>query len=409
MSNETKTDGWFPVNLLDNLQEKIARLNRRAARLGLEPLELIVTDEREVMPVGEIQGWDGNTGLPCSHTIFHTCARVQVIGKAPKLHGWFFVARIEHTDNTNLLYSVPNETVPDEYWQAEAWCDHCQTTRRRNDTFVVRNEEGEYKQVGSSCIKDFLGHDIPLGFWRVFRDMADTDWLDKNCYPPTAREFGLEGILNLTAAVIHKFGWRSRQTAELECKEATSDTVSNYYFHPPTKEQNRVQVTDTDKEQAKAAHQWAAALTDEQTTGNNYLTNLRAIAQNGTVTDRSWGIGCSIIIAHKHEVERRLRAKLASQRQATCEWIGEVGQRIEMKVQCLLVKEMESQFGVTTLHKMVDEDGNEMVWFASGTHNNLNTNEWYKVKATVKNHDTFRDVRQTKINRVKVVEELGAV
>ena len=42
-----------------------------------------------------------------------------------------------------------------------AWCEHCGLRRRRKATFVVVHvDSGELRQVGSGCLRDFLGgHD----------------------------------------------------------------------------------------------------------------------------------------------------------------------------------------------------------------------------------------------------------
>ena len=36
-------------------------------------------------------------------------------------------------------------------------CDYCNTLRNRNETHIVQNEEGTIHQVGSTCVRDFLG------------------------------------------------------------------------------------------------------------------------------------------------------------------------------------------------------------------------------------------------------------
>jgi DNA helicase-2/ATP-dependent DNA helicase PcrA len=78
----------------------------------------------------------------------------------PKIAGWTLLGILHHHANTNEevdVHPVQGMTVPQRYWHAPPSCDHCNETRHRKETFVLRNEEGEEKQVGSTCLKEFFG------------------------------------------------------------------------------------------------------------------------------------------------------------------------------------------------------------------------------------------------------------
>ena len=52
----------------------------------------------------------------------------------------------------DLLKHVPHT------WNG--YCDHCETTRRRKTTVLVRSEtDGEVRQVGRSCLFEYTGID----------------------------------------------------------------------------------------------------------------------------------------------------------------------------------------------------------------------------------------------------------
>lgn len=70
-----------------------------------------------------------------------------------KANGWRFVATLEHSEKYgNIIRSAVNEdelAVPEFYRTCKCTCDHCKTNRRRNETFVIYNEEDDdWKQVG---------------------------------------------------------------------------------------------------------------------------------------------------------------------------------------------------------------------------------------------------------------------
>ena len=53
---------------------------------------------------------------------------------------WRFVATLEHGPDGNLIHNYIGKgrdlTIPAKYRNSESYCDHCNTVRRRNDTFI---------------------------------------------------------------------------------------------------------------------------------------------------------------------------------------------------------------------------------------------------------------------------------
>lgn len=80
------------------------------------------------------------------------------------------------------------------------------------------------------------------------------------------------------------------------------------------------------------------------------------------------------------------------------EHVGEVGDRLEFEVEIEGTRQLEGQFGVTTLVRMRDSEGNALVWFASGW-KDYEKGARYHVKATVKKHDEFNSQKQTVVSR----------
>ena len=73
--------------------------------------------------------------------------------------GWEFIGTIAHLDNGNAIRQANTEvTVPEEFFSVPCRCDHCQTIRRRNDTYLVmETATGAFKQVGKQCLKEYTG------------------------------------------------------------------------------------------------------------------------------------------------------------------------------------------------------------------------------------------------------------
>lgn len=104
--------------------------------------------------------------------------------------------------------------------------------------------------------------------------------------------------------------------------------------------------------------------------------------------------------AEKWEAERQ--AKYAAQRQADAQgvWVGEVGKRQVFRLKVERVHSYENDFGTTYINVCRDPDNNLVVYKGS--------QRWYKneeleVKATVKEHSEYEGVKQTMIQRPKVL------
>jgi superfamily I DNA/RNA helicase len=97
--------------------------------------------------------------------------------------GWELIGVIKRIEGRYSIEKVSPEPIPDRFLDDPEHCEHCQTRRHRNETFVLRSGNGELKQVGSSCIHEFLG-DKP-----EVRRFANSEF----------RQFNLEAANDLTA------------------------------------------------------------------------------------------------------------------------------------------------------------------------------------------------------------------
>lgn len=81
-----------------------------------------------------------------------------------QLGEWKVVATIDHNQTYNSNHNVVN-MIDQDAKQLPAWstinpsCEHCNHNRKRNKTVILQDAQGNYKQVGTKCIKDFTGVD----------------------------------------------------------------------------------------------------------------------------------------------------------------------------------------------------------------------------------------------------------
>lgn len=66
---------------------------------------------------------------------------------------YIIVAKIFHKNNGNLIITRRNEEMFEKYNKVTSKCEHCNTIRRRNVSFILENQDTkELIQVGSSCV-----------------------------------------------------------------------------------------------------------------------------------------------------------------------------------------------------------------------------------------------------------------
>lgn len=434
---------------LSALLDAIAKLNKRAKRLGVVAIEVATEIEftKARVAVLTVDGhinknvWmlpdeieEANKKWPHRDTgermHWH---KVTVTGEAPTLTDWEFVAVLEPmpTDDgktLNLLRTLPGKTCPTEFRNIVGRCDHCKTHRRRNETFVVKHTSGDHKCVGRNCVKDFLNyHKDPHTLAEWAASLAELGSLcesaedvDEDGYGSGGRSFprcySLSHFLTWTASRIAKAGWVSRSAARdyNAPAEATADVVLWLIGPPPMDRANR-ELWDKDVDlhtpdekneaDADAAIAWAKEISESECESNEYLSNINLIARSGVVMRKTAGYAASIMTAHFKHLEREIN-RVKREARPESKHIGTVGERIKMlKVKCEKVIGHEGMYGITGIHKLTDENGSDLTWFASAGTDWLGEGESYTVAATVTKHDEYKGRKVTVINRVKILSE----
>ena len=432
----------IPVENMPALEAKLALLNKRAAKLGCEPIVLTVTGEKMIEVQdhrSEDNDYDeflGARRYVAPHTHLEKRILVTVSGVAPKLNGWAIAAVIEHTEGGNILRAVPpfsTESFDIKFRTSAPICDHCGYDRRRKDTYIVRNDDGRQAQVGRTCLKDFTGHKSPeaVASWAEIISMLD-DMMDGfgGGMGHGERYYTLLEVLEAAACVIRRDGFMSKAAAN-KIFAQTGDSVTTtssrvaWLFSPVTGTGRKAQeereakdaykIEDADKAKAELAQDWAANL--NPTEAQDYLWNLHVVANMEFITFRNFGLAVSMISAYQRELDRLAGIEYEKKTRPVSQFVGTVGKREDFTVTLKKVIGHEGQFGLTTIHIMLDTNGNRMTWFKSGNAE-MEEGHTYVLKGTVKSHEVYNKNKdcdgnplgvgenQTIISRCKVVREI---
>lgn len=83
------------------------------------------------------------------------------------------------------------------------------------------------------------------------------------------------------------------------------------------------------------------------------------------------------------------------------EYVGEIGERLDLTLTVSKVFNIDSNYGSSTLHVFKDASGNIFTWTTSAK--TLIEGNTYNIRGTVKDHKTFRATKQTVLTRCNVI------
>ena len=328
--------------------------------------------------------------------------------------GWKFIASVEHTEKGNLINRACDIEVPERYYTGRPVCEHCNSQRARKDTYIVMDEEtGEFKQVGKSCLKDFthgMSAEAVAQYTAAFEELIQGEEPYEGC--SIERYIETEEWLRYVAETIRHFGYVKYDSESFE--RSTRQRASEYYgvehgayrgrydeeYRRKLEDEMRAAGFNADSDEAKAETTAALEWLAEQPEENNYMHNLKTACSLSFIKGKHFGITASIFPTYNRELEREAERRRAEKAAKTSEWVGEIGQRIEVKVaEISCVTGWETQWGYTKIYKITDEAGNIYTWKTSGwVEDDIKT-----IKGTVKAHNDFRGTKQTELTRCKCI------
>jgi len=330
--DEDKEDEIF--NLIDIdlewLERKLNALNKRALKLGLKP----PPESTEWLPgKGQLKqvGYVvlGQTQVKDKDNLrVHIFNQVKVFGEPPVLAGWKFLARLYPAEDPNvpgnLIKAVPGVELPERYRTVPPDCEHCRKNLRRCSTYVVQNvETGEMRQVGSTCLKDFLGHKSPESYARYAEGLAalleEIGAKEEEGFGGGGgggdRGYSIQPFVELVWAMVRKYGFLGRGKAYESGQTSTVDAVLSMIYGKGEADKRalkelRESITAEDRANAEQAIIWARGLKegdDEYISQlSDYFWNLSVACSSEVVTGKTVGIVGSLPTAYERNVLQQI-------------------------------------------------------------------------------------------------------
>ncbi len=309
------------------------------------------------------------------------------------------IAKFDHIEN--IIKTVPDQTLPEQYLHPTNQCDHCHINRQRNDTYLIRLSNGEYKQIGGNCLADYFNIDANVILSWCDLSFTLTDELTEEIEPKEFTNngrymFDLVETLKVTYYIIEKYGYISTKNAIEKNQTATKSRVLDYFLDKDSNWGVLNQYTT----KAQIVKEYMLTLGEEK---NEYLLTLYNLAVNNNCSFHSLGYAVSAIIAYNRHIEKNSQKE--STQQTSKGYYGKVGEKFT--AQNLLTvtvksisKEIYTQYGVKCFYTLENKEGYVFKWYTDC--DKLKINNTYTLTGTIKDHSQFNGEYYTELTNCRI-------
>lgn len=390
------------------VNKKLATMRRRFERNGFDfTYEVLGTEYHDV----NIQDdpWLKPILRPAEFT------RIYVDGHAV-YNGWEFVAKVEATDEGNIITGPPNSrTVPEHYRTDKLVCDHCDHNRKRKHGFIVREPiSGDYRMVGRTCLALYTGGLNPADvtyFASLFDELLT--WNNNASLAPKANRVILatpvEVVAHALATVEHQGGYYSYDRATRSDKTPTGVQTRNFVYASlgvgVNAKRTRTYMDDNHIDPVSyidEAEELVTWIKSQDTTDNDFLHNLSVLAHHEYIdVSTKTSLMASVIAARNYAERCSGREDKSQDNTSTSSFQGQPGQRHTFVVESAnVITTWENDYGdLVKMWKVTDAEDNVFIWKTSSAKDIV---DGVEVTATVKEHSTYEGMGQTVITRPKI-------
>lgn len=302
---------------------KADAVNKRAAKAGIAGrVSVKVVETREVKSTNAL-------GFEVKYSVHE----VEIVGlDTVKLGDWSLAAVLDHDAAGNIFRTVPGFEVeiPAEFRGTDAErCDHCNARRNRNETILVWNEAEGFKQVGSTCVKLFLGisPNQVIAFISEIEELADAESYTGSW---GASDYTVSEFVAAASLVTAVYGFKpssfddsTKSVAQALIAPKRNQTAKEYFERRYPEIANP---SEKDIARANTLAEEAIAWIAGEAGNSDYIANLK-IAAAREALGRNAGLLASLPNAYKRHLgdvaEREAKAVLPASTH-----VGQVGDKV---------------------------------------------------------------------------------
>ena len=384
-------------NMLDEVSKKIKRIVKKCEKNNIQYIFNVSDPYTKIVTVGNETFEVNLVDLDLDVTF--------------KFNGWKSLGMIQRKDGIIQCY-FDDASLIKQYKDIDFHCDHCHKKVHRNSVVILENESGERKVVGTSCVKEFTrGLDGKLiaevnDYMNILKTRSseldslmnsEDDKASKYFKSNGVQTYKVVDIVSAAKRIIDEYGYVSSGSVNATWKYI----MCEYDVHKV-------------EEEAINAIEWIKSLSEDEINKSSYLFNIRQIIDAEYCTGRHFGFLASLIPSfRKSEYKRLLDAKNGNTK--VSDYVGNIGDKINVNVTYLNSYNYETQFGSLYIHLFVDDNGNIFKWSTNSklefavNDNKSKLSQSYcldkgaiiQLTGKIKIHSEYRGQKQTVLTRCK--------
>lgn len=394
----------IPTQRVEELTARIAKLNKRAIKLGTPAIDLIVTDNTSfnTIKVG------GAMALRMGTEYGYETTEVLIKGETPKLNGWEFLSVVLHRPAGNEFVNATGDVDLSEFIFTDKKCDHCNINRPRNATFLVKHEDGTIKQVGSSCLEAYTGVKSPQAHAKQLENIFDMFKELRGGWGATegrtTKRFFLAEWMAFVNMVVQDAGHyvsrnRSYDTGEQTTGDLAKAMIIQASNNPdaqvPADEDWTLAQAQIDWIRTEEAHDHILAFSAEY--GKQLLAATKS-NDGDAVSEDTMKIIAPLAAFYKRYMDDLNKPKSMH--------VGNPGDTLTMTVKCVYAAyDQDYGYGPTNVFSFRDEVGNMFGTMTKSKKCYMESGKSYTIEGKVKKHTHYKGEEKTDMNFVKVVCE----
>lgn len=380
----------------ERLDKKMASLQRKFNKNGATLVYKKIGEEFE--PIANVDVTTGETT-----TIYRRWVVVDIDGTY-RINDWIVIGKRVCCEESNDIiaqcYNVKYAEQVIAYKNTPIFCDHCKTGAKRLQSYIILNiETMETMQVGSACLKEFLGINAEI-YGELYSTVEEFQKLP--CGSGCRKYYDVKYIIDCAIQLVDNYGYTPSVTYDKDGipthhEDSTTNAIKALMHREQLpKKYIGFKFTFNDVETENKRQSIIDFINKVDINGNGFIANAKLIINNSYVDIGKVGILAACVqfkISYDREQERL--SKLSS------EFVGNVGDKIELKgCSIKLVTSYESEYGYVYVYR-IENNGNVFIWKTS----KIFDVETATVKGTIKGYSTYRDEKQTVLTRVKFLED----
>lgn len=300
-----------PLANYARLKEKFGALANKAEKLGLPRPTFEPVGTQHMANVQLHREVETSFGIEVvTENVQRPVQDVMISSPDIAINGWRVIGAIQHEAPAPDGKKVGNIVTPigeqpegslKKYRDADANCEHCKIDRNRTQTYVIENEQGERKQVGSTCLQDFTKVKNAHSLARFAEDLnalleRETDFGGSGQSPYV----DLKDLLEKTAWVWKKDG-RVYKKTNITDELPTVAQVTSLYLPQEKRPKGLIgfnHKTHIGAEEQEIASKVLAFMHNiPADVPSDYFNNLRVIGAHDIVHEKNFGVATSAIAA----------------------------------------------------------------------------------------------------------------